>query len=97
MEMQAVGRAVRKGQTNKVNVFVSYIKRTLDDQHRFKHNGKTLIAMKLLGDKEKDPMYMEDDGTATMTTEQKQEYLRQQFTLRELFGMQFSSNADINE
>lgn len=95
--MQAVGRAVRKGQTQKVDVFVSYIKKTLDDLHRFKHNNKTLIAMKLLGDKEKDPMYSDDNGTEGMTTEQKQEYLRQQYIIRELFGLQFNSSSDGQE
>ena len=73
MEIQAVGKAVRKGQTQNINVFVLYIDRTLDNLHKYKHNDKTLITLKLLGDKEKNPMYEDDNGTESMTTEQRQD------------------------
>jgi len=60
---------------------VLYIDRTLDNLHKYKHNNKTLIALKLLGDKEKNSMYEDHNRTENMTTEQKQEYLREIYRL----------------
>jgi hypothetical protein len=60
-----VGRAVQKGQTQNVNVLVSYTDKTLDNLHRYKYNGKTLIVLKLLSDKKKDLMYENDYKTKT--------------------------------
>ena len=69
-----------------------YIDRTLDNLHRYKHNNKTLIALKLLGDKEKDSMYEDDNRTKNMTTKQRQEYLRETYKLQEYFGVQINTS-----
>ena len=58
-----------------------YINRTLDNLHRYKYNSKTLIVLKLLGDKKKNPMYEVDNRTENMTIKQRQEYLKEVYRL----------------
>ncbi len=57
MEMQAISRAVRIGQTNVVNVISPYTANTVDDIHKQKHYFKTDQSSLVTGDSKVDPMY----------------------------------------
>lgn len=93
MEMQAVGRAVRKGQTQIVFVYVPYISGTIDDNHRNKHDIKTDLAKTITGDAEKDEMYtMKDtrfDSEAVLTAFK--------YTTDRIFKSQMSYDDGTNE
>jgi SNF2 family DNA or RNA helicase len=59
MEMQAISRAVRLGQTEVVAVNVPYIVGTVDDRHKFKHKSKSEQSVLVTGDTQIDAMYFD--------------------------------------
>jgi SNF2 family DNA or RNA helicase len=59
MEMQAISRAVRIGQTSVVTVHVAYVANTIDDKHKEKHVTKSRASVLVTGDSLIDSMYIE--------------------------------------
>ena len=60
MELQAISRVVRIGQTKQVFVLAPYLTNTLDDIHKEKHSDKSIQAQIITGDSAVDSMYDEN-------------------------------------
>ncbi len=56
--MQALSRSVRIGQTKTVTVYACYLTGTVDDNHKQKHQNKSITALKVTGDAKMDPLYI---------------------------------------
>lgn len=60
MEMQAVSRVVRLGQTEMVKLVTPYIQDTVDDKHKMKHSSKSEQSKFVTGDVSVDDMYINE-------------------------------------
>jgi SNF2 family DNA or RNA helicase len=59
LELQAIGRAVRLGQTREVRVHALYLNGTVDAMHNKKHQIKSKEAILITGDSGLDPLYQD--------------------------------------
>jgi len=62
MELQAKCRSLRIGQTSIVNIYVPYIRGSIDDKHAEKHQTKVDLSVKVSGDSKVDELYANDNS-----------------------------------